>query len=174
MNPGVVEKKVLQLKLAESVKVTKKFPGLVRIEVKEYPHVAFQQKNEQWQAVLANGAGIPLESIPVPDKPILTGWEGHEALKLELCRTLAEIPNDRLSDVSEILPDPSSSYEDRILFYSRSSFVVTTTVGKLPEKLGYFHEIVEDLRDRGIASGKLILLEADHYVPFADMGPGTE
>lgn len=166
-----VERSIEELDMIERARVDKVFPGQVTIEVEEYAHVAFELDGGRLKAVLANGTSFGLEpGAALPDKPILSGWERHEALKRQLCGILASIPSEWLADISEIWPDPTPSYEDRIVFYSRSSFEVTTTVGKLEEKMAYFHEIVEELREHEQAGGRLILLEADTFVPFEQSG----
>lgn len=166
-----IEEKLEQLPLVRVATLTKKFPGFIHIHIEEHKHVAFELENGQLIAVLANGFGIPLQNSNVNiDKPILSGWDSYEELKSELCAILAELPAEWLSDVSEILPDPTPSYEDRILFYSRSSYEVTTTISKLAEKLSYFHDIVDNLIEKEQHSGKVILLEADTFVPYQQIG----
>lgn len=171
VRPERAEQKIVELEMVEQARVVKKFPGQIRIEVEEYDHVAFERIDGKLAAVLANGASIPLGSEhALPDKPILSGWEGHDELKRQLCKTLATIPIEWLVDISEIWPDPTSTYEDRIVFYSRSSFEVTTTVSKLAEKMAYFYEIVDELKDQEQSGGRLILLEADTFIPFEANG----
>ena len=92
------------------------------------------------------------------------------SLNIIFTKTTATIPVEWLVDISEIWPDPTSTYEDRIVFYSRSSFEVTTTVSKLAEKMAYFYEIVDELKDQEQSGGRLILLEADTFIPFEANG----
>ena len=93
VRPERAEQKIVELEMVEQARVVKKFPGQIRIEVEEYDDVAFERIDGKLAAVLANGASIPLGSEhALPDKPILSGWEGHDELKRQLWKTLATIP----------------------------------------------------------------------------------
>jgi cell division protein FtsQ len=100
------------------------------------------------------------------DKPILRGWDDEDPVKKELTKALAEISPEKLADISEIKPEPSSSYPDKIMIYTRSFFEVVTTVGYLPEKVNYLDDIITGLQEEDITSGRLTLLEADTHIPF--------
>lgn len=167
-----IKQRVRQLELASAVEVKKRFPGRITISVKEYPHVAFEWVNGRLHAVLANGSHVAISDQPKElDKPILTGWTSYETLKKSLCQELSAIPKEFTADISEITPSPTEAYADRILFYSRSSYEVITTIGKLAEKLSYFHKIVEKLQQDDIMTGRIIMLEADLHQPFEEPAP---
>lgn len=163
-----IERKVKTLEIVESVSVTKKFPGRIIIDVKEYPHVAFQiSQDGTKEAILANGLTVPTANLNlVIDKPILTGWEANDPIKIKLSEVLARIPQEQMADISEIKPLPSSAYPDKIKLYTRSYFEVITTVGYLAEKMEYLDHIIADLNSKNINDGELTLLEADTHTPF--------
>ncbi|TDF96681.1 cell division protein FtsQ/DivIB [Paenibacillus piri] len=164
-----IENKVNALKMVESATVTKHFPGVIHIQVMEYPKVAYQfGDNNQPQAILADGSIVSVSSDMnfVLDKPILSGWANNESLKIKLCHILENIPASLLTDVSEIKPEPSESYPDKIKMYTRSQYEVVTTVGYLPEKLKYLDSYIANLKENKINTGVLRLLEADTHAPF--------
>ncbi|NOU95398.1 FtsQ-type POTRA domain-containing protein [Paenibacillus sp. LMG 31456] len=164
-----IEDHVKALKMVQSVNVSKHFPGVIRIEVKEYPKVAYQfGENNQPQAILADGSVITVSNGVnfVLDKPILSGWANNEAMKIMLCQVLENVPVSYLTDISEIKPEPSESYPDKIKMYTRSQFEVITTVGYLPEKLKYLDSYIANLKENKINMGVLKLLEADTHAPF--------
>ncbi|MFE5319864.1 cell division protein FtsQ/DivIB [Paenibacillus sp. NPDC056579] len=164
-----IEEQIESLRMVESAKVTKHFPGVIEIEVKEYPRVAYQFNAEnQPEAILADGSVVAVSGDVnfVMDKPILTGWGSNEELKNKLCKALASASPSTLTDISEIKPDPSESYPDRIKMYTRSQFEVITTVGYLPEKLNYLGTYITSLKENKINTGVLKLLEADTHAPF--------
>lgn len=164
---NVIEKKVKDLELARSVKVTKRFPGHVIIEVEEYPKVAFQiMEDGTKSAVLANGTAVPIDGEAILDMPILTGWEANDPIKSKLSRVLETIPQEQLADISEIKPLPSAAYPEKIKLYTRSYFEVITTVEFLAEKMSYLDDIIQELNEDDITSGELTLLEADIHTPF--------
>ena len=160
---GELSRRVKQLPPVKQVQVIKKFPGVIDVRVREYGEIATEIGNDgKISVVLENGLALPAQPGALPDKPILTGWLPDDAVRETLCRTLAGMPDALLSDLSEIKPDPSNAYPDRIKLFTRSRFEVITTVSKLPEKIPYLSEIVENR-----APGQITMLEADSYLPYS-------
>jgi cell division protein FtsQ len=163
--PSAIEKRVKTLKTIESVKVTKKFPGLVRIDVKEYPRVAFQLTEDgTTEALLADGSNVSIKGLSLPmDKPIISNWKDGDPLKNKLCSVLAQIPPALLSDLSEIKPNPSTAYPDKIKMYTRSQFEVDITIGNMVEKIPYLSAMINDAKEKfNSNSGVISLLDSDY------------
>jgi cell division protein FtsQ len=162
-----IEARIRALKPVKNVTVTKSFPGSITIRVEEYESVAYELSNKgDLTAVLANGIGVPAGSDPLVDKPILSGWKAGDPVLAALCKALAAIPDQSLSDFSEISPDPSQSYGDRIKIYTRTRFEVVTAVSLLPEKIATMNAVIE-IQPPGI----ITLLLADKYAPFIPEEP---
>ncbi|WP_276355923.1 cell division protein FtsQ/DivIB [Cohnella caldifontis] len=160
---GKLEERIRVLPPVKSVRVLKKFPGTVEVRVLEFAEVASEIGSDgAVRVVLENGLALPAVAGGMPDKPVLTGWKPDDAVRKALCGTLASMPDGLLSDLSEIKPDPSKSYPDRIKLFTRSRFQVITTVSKLKEKIPYLSEIVENREP-----GTITMLEADTYLPFS-------
>ncbi|XID95320.1 cell division protein FtsQ/DivIB [Paenibacillaceae bacterium WGS1546] len=160
---GKLASRLERLEPIDSARIVKHFPGVLRVELQEYEQVAAKlSRDGRISAILANGLILPLPEGKWPDKPILTGWEENDPQLAELCRALSGLPGDLLADLSEIQPDPTVSYADRIKLYTRSKFEVTTTIGLLQEKIGYLSDIVQNREP-----GKIIMLEADSYLPYS-------
>jgi cell division protein FtsQ len=162
---SAIEKRVKGLKTIESVKVTKKFPGYVHIEVKEFQRVAFQLAADgSMDALLADGSAVALKGHSLPmDRPIMSNWKKEDPLKKQLCAVLAKIPQSMLSDISEIKPNPSAAYEDKIKIYTRSQFEVNTTVSYLLEKIPYLSSLINDMKEKqNTTAGILSLLDSDY------------
>jgi len=164
-----IRKRVVRIGIIEEAVVTKKFPGYVHIQVKEYPEVAYEISAEgKPQVLLANGAALPLADSSVVNKPILTGWEDQE-MKKKLTETLAGISPDLLTDISEIKHVPSPpAYPDKIIMYTRSHFQIETTIEKLPEKILVYRPIIEDQLEQNVTGGIISLLEIDRFRPYPD------
>lgn len=155
--------RVSKLEPVKSVSISKKFPGVLRVAVSEHPEVAVQLSGEgKVFSVLANGLVLPLRDGHFPDKPIVSGWDQKDPNFIALCRILSEVPSSLLSDLSEIHPDPSTAYPDRIKLFTRSRFEVVTTVNKLSDKIAYLSDIVQNREP-----GKVVMLEADTYLPYS-------
>ncbi|GGI43317.1 hypothetical protein GCM10008018_01460 [Paenibacillus marchantiophytorum] len=164
-----IQQRIAKLPMIKTAEVKKHFPGVIRITVQEFPKVAFQIGTEgRKQAVLADGAVVELaagSSVPL-DMPILTGWTDGDPNKAALCKVLGEIPESALSDISEIKPDPSESYPDKIKLYTRSQFEVYTTIAYLPEKIDNLPAYIASLQEDHITSGVIKMLEVEYHVPF--------
>lgn len=165
---NAAEKAVQQLSAVESVTVRKHFPGLVRIEVHEYPKVAYRLgSGGGMEMLLANGLIFPVSGpAAVLDKPILSGWSEDDPQLRKLCEALRTIPDKLLAEISEIKPAPTKTYEDKIKMYTRSKFEVYTTVSYLPEKLPYLDEMIERMADKEVDSGVFEMLEVNTHIPF--------
>ncbi|MCA1293054.1 FtsQ-type POTRA domain-containing protein [Paenibacillus sp. alder61] len=158
-----IESKLSGIKSIQEVRVDKSFPGKVRVEIQEYPVVAYELTADgQLNGLLANGTRVNLDNGTMPiEKPILTGWSPDDPNLPKLCGTLANIPDALTTEISEITPSPTVSYPDRIKMYTRSKFEVISAVSVLAEKAEYMNMIM-DSQDPGI----LTLLDADTYVPY--------
>lgn len=160
---NVLKERVMSLKPVESVIINKKFPGVVRVEIKEYSQIAVQLTEDgKVLSVLSNGLALPILNGRVPDLPILSGWSPDDPNLALLCAVLSGLPSYLMADLSEIHPDPSTSYPNRIKLFTRSRFEVVTTVDKLPDRISYLSDIVQNREP-----GRIIMLEADTYMPYS-------
>lgn len=161
---ATIEDRVRTLPQINEVTVTKVFPGVVKIAVEEYPVVAFELSElGEMTALLSNGTSVDArnDELMLVDKPVLSGWSPTDPIKAELTKQLGKIPVKQLSDLSEIIPIPSTAYPDRILMYTRTKFEVVTAVSVLPEKIEALNAVIETQEP-----GKITMLLADTYVPF--------
>jgi len=166
---STIEDRIVTLPQIKGAKVTKVFPGVVKINVEEFPVVAFElSKQGEMTALLTNGTTVEADSdeMQLVDKPVLSGWTDGDPVKAQLTKQLAKISTKQLSDLSEILPYPSTAYPDRILMYTRTKFEVVTAVSVLPEKIEALNAVIETQEP-----GKITMLLADTYVPFVSESP---
>ncbi|WP_166243840.1 cell division protein FtsQ/DivIB [Paenibacillus turpanensis] len=173
-----LELRLKTFEVVEKATVSKRFPGRIFIEVYEYPEVAFQLNEAgAMNVILQNGTALPLTAGMVVDKPILTGWdlnEQTEALKAKLTETLASIDPALMEDVSEIRPDVSESYPDKIKLYTRSHYEVTTTIGYLPKKIVYLRDYIYEMKQQNMTMRKIIMLESDYSEELDAPKPETQ
>lgn len=160
--------RVERLDTVASAVVRKTFPGKLRIEVTEYPAVAFGLTADgAITAILSNGTERPIGADTVVDRPVLRGWNGREADRLKLVDALSLLPDDLLADFSEISPYPSEAWPDRIRIYTRTRFEIITAVSLLTEKADTIRAVIETQEP-----GNITLLLADRYVPYMEDGSG--
>ncbi|CAM4508881.1 cell division protein FtsQ [Paenibacillus endophyticus] len=166
---NTIEQRVLALPQISKATVTKVFPGLIKIEIVEYPVVAFElSKQGELTALLSNGTTVEAQNdeMQLVDKPVLSGWTEKDPIKAELTKQLGKISSKQLSDLSEIIPYPSAAYPDRVIMYTRTKFEVVTAVSVLPEKIEALNAVIETQEP-----GKITMLLADTYVPFKEESP---
>jgi len=162
--------RVMKLDPVSSAVVRKTFPGKLHIEVAEYPAVAYGLAADGTiRAILSNGKERPIGADSVVDRPVLRDWSGREAERLKLVDILSRLPDDLLSDFSEIMPYPSEAWPDRILIYTRTRFEIVTAVSLLAEKAETIRAVIETQEP-----GNITLLLADRYVPYAEDGDAGE
>lgn len=176
VSASTLEKKIKAMNSIQNITVDKQFPGVIQIQIQEYPTVAYELGEDgSLKAILSSGAKVSVNSSGVAvEKPILTQWDSEDPFKLELSQVLGAIPNQLTSDISEIMPSPTVSFPDRIKLYTRSKFEVITAVSLLKDKVEYLNQVIETEEP-----GLITMLEADSYVPFvsvnseSDNGDGT-
>ena len=153
----------------QQVRVTKHFPSVIRVQVTEFARVAFQLSSDgKLVAVLSNSNLVAVDGQTIPmDKPLLTGWKDNDPLKQKLCEILATIPDPYMSDISEIIPDPSPAWDDRIKMYTRSQFQVSTRVQLLPTKMPLIGDIVRSTKEKNVNTGLITMLEQDRSSGFS-------
>lgn len=158
-----VEESMLKLKTIQEVNINKKFPGVITVNIKEFPAVAYElEQGGILKAILSSGAAVSVNETGIAvEKPILTNWDATDPYKAKLCQVLASIPNELTSDISEIVPSPTLSFPDRIKLYTRSRFEVITAISLLKDKVAYLNQVIETEQP-----GLIKMLEADSYVPF--------
>ena len=165
-----IEERIATHPTIKNVKVTKSFPGDLKIEVTEYSKVAYLMGVSGVASVLLeNGKAV---SLPVGnvfiDRPILSGWNSDDVFLGQLIQSLSQIPVQQLALISEIRPFASFAYPDKIKIYTRDGFEIHTTIGYLPKKLPFVPQIIEQVRARSYARGYIDLLEADVFRPFSE------
>lgn len=163
LSSRTLESELEKLPSIESVKVLKKFPGVIKIQVKEFARVAFQLAEDGTkEALLADCSVVKVVGFSVPfDRPLLTSWRQDDPWKGKLCKVLGDVSPELLSDISEIKPIPTTAYEDKIKIYTRSKFEIITTVSYLPKKIDYFSFFINEMIESNKTSGVITLLETD-------------
>ncbi|MCZ8511237.1 FtsQ-type POTRA domain-containing protein [Paenibacillus filicis] len=168
VSSGAIEAQVKGLHMIETVDVTKHFPGVIHIQVKEYPKVAYQiGDNGQVEVLLADASAAPVTVQGVAlDMPILSGWAPDDPMKVKLCQMMASLAPGYFKDISEIKPAPTESYPDKVRMYTRSQYEVQTTIGYMPEKMKNLAAYIANLQDNKISGGVIKMLDADWHSPF--------
>ncbi|WP_438351616.1 cell division protein FtsQ/DivIB [Paenibacillus sp. FA6] len=171
VSASTLKQRLMGVDSVQDVTVLKKFPGKISIQVQEYPTVAYELGDEgTLMAILSSGTMVSVDSSGIAvEKPILTKWDPLDPYKVKLSQALGKIPNQLISDISEIIPSPTVSFPDRIKLYTRSKFEVITAVSLLKDKVEYLNQVTETEEP-----GLITMLEADSYVPFSLLESDSE
>lgn len=156
-----------QLSPVKEVSVESSFPGKITINVEEHRRVAYLWNDEANRLIplLSNGQmlEIPYERPLLIDRPIVRG-ELNESMKKTLYVQLEQTSDIVLARLSEIIPDPSRSYPDKIKIYTRDGYLIYTTANNLASNLAFYHNYV--LQNKGQAPGILTLLDAKYFKDY--------
>ncbi|WP_139489951.1 cell division protein FtsQ/DivIB [Brevibacillus dissolubilis] len=133
----------------ERAQVTRDFPGIVRLEIKEYQRVAYVAKSTgEMQPLLEDGKllTLPKNRQIVVDRPIIRNWSSKEQLNLAtLAHALGELPPTMLSQISDLSLNPSAFDKERVILYMRDGNEVESTVHLLKDKLPWYPSIAKEI-----------------------------
>lgn len=168
LSPAKIEANLAEIDLVKEAEVTKRFPGLVMIRVVEFERVAFQEDGQgKLRPVLADGSLLTSKNGPfVFDRPILTGWAASGMDTENLSIELAKLSPAELMAISEIKPNPSKSYPDKITLFMRDGYEVQTTVSFLEKKMKLYDVFVAELKKDNLPLGYIYMLETDYFEPY--------
>lgn len=160
---ATLERRIRELPDVREAQAVKRFPGRIEINVTDYSGVAYSVAADgSIRVLLANGRELaPLADETAASLPVLAGWDGHEDNRRLICEKLEQLAPSLLADISQITPEPTASYPDKIRIYTRTQFEVVTTISYLSEKIDYMRSIIDNNEP-----GVIMLLEANTYRPY--------
>jgi cell division protein FtsQ len=155
-----------QIPQVDRIEVLSSFPGKIKIIISEHRRVAFKvTQNGEINVVLSNGYVEKGKfNSTLIDRPILINWDLNDALKQKLSQELGQTEESILQMISEIIPDPSKAYPDKIKLFTRDGYEIHATVSNLATNLNYYQIFAAGRK--GQDPGVLFLLEAKYFRPY--------
>lgn len=127
------------------VKVKRKFPNTVEINVKEYTRVAYLTEESKYFPILASGEILEEALSLFPsDAPLLIGFYSENELS-EMAAELSVLPESLIHRISEIYFTPVETDPLRITLYMNDGFQVSSTIRGFSEKIAAYPAIVREL-----------------------------
>lgn len=130
------------------VKVSRKFPNHINIEINEFSRVAYLVEGTSYYPILETGQLLSkgnLNDIPA-DAPLLMNWKQSEELQ-EMAAQLRKVPTSVLNSISEIHLSPDDIDPYHITLYMSDGHEVSATVRDFSKKISNYPNIVEKLDD---------------------------
>lgn len=145
LNKHSTKKKIENHPVVESVKVKRKLPFTVEIDVTEHHIVGFLKEESVYHPVLENGMIITKSNIPYRgNNPLLTNFE-HDDYLTRMAVELNELPEDIFNLISEITWEPTKKNKHKIVLYMNDGFVVHSTMRDFANKMKTYPSIVSQL-----------------------------
>ncbi len=166
---STLEEKLLELREVNKVKVSKEFPGKLKIEITEFKPIAvLLLKSENIVPLLENGFLLENNSQYF-NLPLITKWQDEELLPI-LAEQLKGIEPDVFEQISEIQQNPQASNQHRVLIFTKEGYKIHTSLDYLSKKLNLYPTIIDNLSEKESNIGELYLLESMRFEEYDDEG----
>ncbi|WP_126426015.1 cell division protein FtsQ/DivIB [Brevibacillus marinus] len=164
-----VRENLRQLKGVQDVALVRSFPGLIKLEVKEYKRVAYILSEEDGRKVfplLENGYVLNDGDVKqlIVDKPLIRSWQ-DPALLGPLANALAQLSPAVLAQISDISLTPTPYDPQRITLYMRDGNEVRSVIHQLAKKMAWYPSIVSELPEG--EKGIIYLLESAWFSRYS-------
>ncbi|MBO8162267.1 MAG: FtsQ-type POTRA domain-containing protein [Brevibacillus sp.] len=161
-----VQENMKHLNGVRQVSLVREFPGLIRLEVDEYEHVAFLMAPDgELYPLLENGHVLKdtKRSQQVVDRPLIRSWNAPELLPA-LSKALSQLSSAVRSQISDISLTPTPYDDQRITLYMRDGNEVRSVIHQLGRKLAWYPLIVKEI-PKG-EKGIIYLLESAWFSKY--------
>lgn len=161
-----VQKNTSILQGIKEITVTREFPGIVQLHIKEYRRVAlvFEASGKRFP-LLENGVLLLEKNYQnnVVDRPIIRNWSVKEQL-LPLAKQLALLPSAMLSEISDIALTPTAHDKSRITLFMKDGNQVQSVIHLLAKKIVWYPAVVKEI-PKG-EKGTIYMLESTWYSKY--------
>jgi cell division protein FtsQ len=146
INKSDIKKAISENPVVDSVKVDRKLPSTVEIQVNENVLVGYVEKNNKYYPILENGK--TLESFGKRsfngNAPLLLDFSDKDYLH-SMTGELKKLPQSITNLISEIHWKPTDDNKHKILLYMNDGFVVSGTIRNFADKMKVYPSIVSQL-----------------------------
>lgn len=169
---NVNEEKVINsvkgLPAIKSVRLVKKFPGRIIIEVKENQRVAFLlDESGEIFPILENGKLLTYRewNNQFIDRPIVRS-EFDKSLLPKLAEELIKVDQSTLSKISEIVHMPTDTDPYQVYLYMKDGNEVRSSLINFHRYISAYEPFVLGLEKEGVKKGIITLREGMWYSPY--------
>lgn len=151
-----IKKNLKKSNLIDKINITKKWWGIVQINVKEY-NILFRQHDNDNKVVLEDKTIIDDEDYRY-QVPKLLNYVPDNKYK-SFIKGMNQITEDIKTQISEITYTPNEQDKDRFLLYMNDGNYVYLTLTKF-KQINYYEEVLKKLKDK---KGILYLDSGNHF-----------
>ncbi|HLS61254.1 MAG TPA: cell division protein FtsQ/DivIB [Virgibacillus sp.] len=144
INLKTIESDISKLPVVSSVKVSRKLPRTVEIELTEHKRVGYLSVDKKYHPIIGDGTTLKELEKPVGDAPLLVDFKDKEYLK-KMTSELNDLPENILHIISEIHWMPTKDNKDRVYLYMNDGFLVDGTIRDFANKMEVYPAIVSQL-----------------------------
>jgi cell division protein FtsQ len=140
-----IKEKISKHPEIKEVQIQLKFPGKVKITVKENRIVAYLLKEgKTFVPLLENGHISNEKELDTLNSPIITEWPKTETLP-GFCKELAKLRPEILREISEIRLIPNENDPYKLQVYMRNGFEVRTSSVNFADQMKYYPSVISNL-----------------------------
>lgn len=143
-----IKKRIQKNNLIKEVKISKRFPNQVTINVKENSTIAYMIRDNKYYLLLENG--VILDKVTnnkiSQSVPVIKQFTQNDGKQLgKLISELDKLPSAIQNIISEINFFPTNDDKFHIYLYTKDGFIVSTSITDLSEKMKLYPVITKDL-----------------------------
>lgn len=162
-----VQRNLEKYEWIQSATVKRKWLNKVSIKVKEWPKVAYFERNGNYYPLLENGYVFEeFEENSLIDAPLFIQFE-DESLRKKVLKQLAMLKPEVLSLISQINLNATESDPYRIILYMNDGYEVRAEITTLAEKLNYYPSIVTLIEQSNYGKGVIDIEVGSYYRPYS-------
>lgn len=145
INKTKIKKQISENPIVDSVKISRKFPWTVKIELKEHQRVGYVKKDDYFHPITGNGTALPAKQKSLSgDAPILLDFTDKTYLQ-KMTGELEKLPKGIFNLISEIYWRPGEDNKNKIMLFMNDGFVVEATLRDFAEKMQVYPSIASQL-----------------------------
>lgn len=147
INSKQVQEVILTHPIIKSVKMKRKLPRTVMMDVEEHKVLGFLEEENDFTPILDNGEVIKkINNIDVSEAPLLKNFSEKEFLKRMLTE-LDDTPMEIFDLISEIVWEPTKQNKYKIKLYMTDGFIVQTSIRNFAKKINSYPSVVTEIED---------------------------
>lgn len=148
-----IKNKLNKNPIIDSVKVNKRLPWTVELEIKEFNRVGYIKQDGFYYSILGNGKVLTKlkKEKTTGDAPLLLDFNDESKVN-KMTNELKQLPQNIRSLISEIHWKPKEDNKNKIVLYMSDGYLVDGTIRNFADKMKLYPSIVAQLdpKSKGI------------------------
>ncbi|WP_339227609.1 FtsQ-type POTRA domain-containing protein [Oceanobacillus sp. FSL K6-2867] len=152
INRSEIEQLIKKNPILESVKVSRKLPWTIDIQVKEQKIIGYIRNDTSYKPVMGNGKVLNVTNNTFNgEAPLIYGFDDDKYLH-RMAEELKKLPGSIMNVISEIHWVPSEDNKNTVLLYMTDGYLVKGTIRDFAKKMEVYPSIVAQLdpEEKGI------------------------